>query len=438
MPRNVQPGGISGQMRVRYTARRKLALLAAAKRIQEEEGVSLRKAAERLMVSQSLLSKWHQQHASSLDEDPILTSLRDKKKKATHLGPLGQLKQHEDMLLRYVFEQREQGVNVDTLRLVVKASSMSPEFNTKSFTARTSAAWRFMRAHSLVYRMGTHVSQRNPEEVRQEATEYMEVMRRIVVGPHRDMRYIINMDQTPVYFAMNAKRTIDVVGVKTVHVRTSPHDTKRATVAVSITGAGSVLPSMVIFKGKPDGRIARNEFSDYPRNHQYRCQDNAWMDEEVMVAWVNDVLKPYVANAPDHVIPLLILDSYRCHMMASVVTRIQDLGVEVRHIPGGCTPLCQPVDVGFNKPFKDRVRRQWLSWMIREGVVHGTTSPPSRRDVAGWIDRAIAEMKGEEQIIKNAWTKTGYQWWDKDGGGDEEEIGEADEVIDEEGEEGIA
>jgi len=263
-------------------------------------------------------------------------------------------------------------------------------------------------------------------------------MRRIVVGPHRDMRYIINMDQTPVYFAMNAKRTIDVVGVKTVHMRTSTHDTKRATVAVSITGAGSVLPSMVIFKGKPDGRIARNEFSDYPRNHQYRCQDNAWMDEEVMVAWVNDVLKPYVANAPDHVIPLLILDSYRCHMMASVVTRIQDLGVEVRHIPGGCTPLCQPVDVGFNKPFKDRVRRQWLSWMIREGVVHGTTSPPSRRDVAGWIDRAIAEMKGEEQIIKNAWTKTGYQWWDKDGGGDEEEIGEADEVIDEEGEEGIA
>ncbi len=83
-----------------------------------------------------------------------------------------------------------------------------------------------------------------------------------------------------------------------------------------------------------------------------------------MITWVDDVLKPYVANAPDHVIPLLILDSYRCHMMASVVTRIQELGIEVKHIPGGCTSLCQPVDVGFNKPFKDRVRRQWMSWMI--------------------------------------------------------------------------
>ena len=49
---------------------------------------------------------------------------------------------------------------------------------------------------------------------------------------------------------MNAKRTLEVVGVKIVHVRTSTHDTKRATVAVTIRGAGLVLPSMVIFKGK--------------------------------------------------------------------------------------------------------------------------------------------------------------------------------------------
>jgi hypothetical protein len=101
-------------------------------------------------------------------------------------------------------------------------------------------------------------------------------------------------------------------------------------------------------------------------------------------------------------------------MMGSVVQRIQELGIEVRHIPGGCTSLCQPVDVGFNKPFKDRVRKQWLSWMIAEGIVHGTTTPPSRRDVAGWVDRAMAEMKREERIIQNAWRKTGYEWFSKE------------------------
>ena len=85
------------------------------------------------------------------------------------------------------------------------------------------------------------------------------------------------------------------------------------------------------------------------------------MDKSVMIEWVDKVLKPYVALALDNIIPIIILDSYRCHMMALVVTRIHELGVEVTHIPGGCTSICQPVDVSFNKPLKDRVRRMWLS-----------------------------------------------------------------------------
>ena len=45
------------------------------------------------------------------------------------------------------------------------------------------------------------------------------------------------------------------------------------------------------------------------------------MDERVMLAWAHEVLKLYVADATEHVIPILILDSYHCHMMASVVTK---------------------------------------------------------------------------------------------------------------------
>ncbi len=91
---------------------------------------------------------------------------------------------------------------------------------------------------------------------------------------------------------MNAKRTLEVIGVKTVHIHLSTNDTKRATVAVTITGSGSLLPSMVVFKGKPKGQITNTEFSDYPTTHRYRCQENAWM----MIAWVEDVLKPYVVD----------------------------------------------------------------------------------------------------------------------------------------------
>ncbi len=114
------------------------------------------------------------------------------------------------------------------------------------------------------------------------------------------------------------------------------------TVAVTITADGTLLPSILVFMGKPNGRIAKTEFKSgaYPPMHFYKCQDAAWMDETVTIAWVNEVLAPYVTTAPDHVIPILILDMYQCHMMASVVQMIQELGVEVKHIPGGCTSLC--------------------------------------------------------------------------------------------------
>jgi hypothetical protein len=109
---------------------------------------------------------------------------------------------------------------------------------------------QFLRVHSLVYRMGTHETQRRPEDVAAEASEYMNLIRLLLVGAHRDIRFILNMDQTPCYFAMTWKRTLEVVGVKTVHIRTSTNDTKRATVAVTIAGDGTVLPSMVVFKGQ--------------------------------------------------------------------------------------------------------------------------------------------------------------------------------------------
>ena len=56
-----------------------------------------------------------------------------------------------------------------------------------------------------------------------------------------------------------------------------------------------------------------------------------------MLLWVEKVLKPYIESAPEGIVPLLLLDSYCCHVMASVVNEIQDLGVEVEHIPSSCT-----------------------------------------------------------------------------------------------------
>jgi hypothetical protein len=212
MPRLVQPGGVLRRMRVRYTARRKLALLTMAKRLRDEGGISLRKSAERVQVSAGLLVKWEERF--SLGNNPIEALLKTKKK-SIHPGPLGQLKPLEEALLKYIFEQRKQGIEDSTLSIVVVASNISIEFGKKDFTARCSAIKRFVRAHSLVYRMGTHLCQRKPEEVETEASDYMPLIRTLLFSPHRDRHFILNMDQMLVYFLMSTKRTLELVENKT-------------------------------------------------------------------------------------------------------------------------------------------------------------------------------------------------------------------------------
>ena len=130
-----------------------------------------------------------------------------------------------------------------------------------------------------------------------------------------------------------------------------------------------------------------------------------------MKRWVDEVLQPYVATAPDDVILVLLLDSYCCHIMGSIVNKITALGVEVIHIPGGCTGLVQPLDVGFNRPFKVRIRRKWQTWMMETVQRTGTVKPPERADVSAWIADTFGDMDANPTIIKNAWMKTGYEWF---------------------------
>jgi hypothetical protein len=58
----------------------------------------------------------------------------------------------------------------------------------------------------------------------------------------------------------------------------------------------------------------------------------------------------------------------------------------------------------------------WIKWMIAKGIKEGTTSLPMRRNVAVWIDKAMAQMKEERRIFKNAWLKTGLRWFNKEEG----------------------
>jgi hypothetical protein len=232
------------------------------------------------------------------------------------------------------------------------------------------------------------------------------------------------MDQTPVYFSYHCSKTLAKRGIKTVHVCKTTSDTGRATCALTCTAAGDFLRPMLIYKGKAKGLIATRELKHHDLTSVYACQDAAWMDEVCMFWWVKEILKPYQAvNPPPHgIVPVILLDAYGCHMMALVTNKIADLGIEIIHIPGGCTGLTQPLDVGINKPFKSRVRALWEEWMIDEIDRTGLVYAPTREDISGWVAEVVWGMGGKG-LMRNTWRKMGYDWFSDEATADADDDG---------------
>ena len=72
--------------------------------------------------------------------------------------------------------------------------------------------------------------------------------------------------------------------------------------------------------------------------------------------------------------------------------------IDVAVIPGGLTPVLQPLDKCLNKPFKDNVRRKYLAWMISRPFDYtpaGKNKAPSRNLVLQWVHEAWREIPVE-------------------------------------------
>jgi hypothetical protein len=182
---------------------------------------------------------------------------------------------------------------------------------------------------------------------------------------------------------------------------------------------GTKLPPFLVYKGKPGGPVERElkrKDNGYPDGVVCCVQENAWTDERVMLLWVDKVLAPYVEKTPSGIIPYLLLDKYRCHYQGSVAKAIENLGVEWDIIPGGCTGLVQPIDVGIGKPFKNRMRYKWEEWMMDkydDGDSAERVAPAeARKCIAVWAKHSWDRIPND--IVYNAWRHKPFSYFPDD------------------------
>lgn len=228
--------------RNRYTIREKITAMKWCARKVSEENWSQRDCSRRLGIATKSLRTWQKLYSKMLEYKRSALSMIG--------GPVSQLKPIEDELLRFIFERREQGIPITRQAVVMKASKLLPEFSVKTYTAKYAAVRRFLKKNNIVYRIGTHVSQKAPELAAADAADFVKTIRPFLHGPSRHPSFILNMDQTPVYYSMHEKRTLATKGQRSVNVRTSQKETERITVAVTISAGGDLLAPTIVFKGK--------------------------------------------------------------------------------------------------------------------------------------------------------------------------------------------
>ncbi len=308
-----------------------------------------------------------------------VNNTRKTTKVATNKGRPSSLQSIQDEMITWLTNMRANGVTVSVRMASIRAKKLMPSLQRakKKRYSLFAVVRRFLRSNGFTVRTITHTAQEHPDVAKEKAKAFVVGTRPFFSQQNRHQAYILNMDQTPYNVKDAPSRTLAERGSRSVDGKTPKTSVGRISCFLTVCADGSKLPPLLVYKGKPGGSVER-EFSqdDFPQEGIFCCvQENAWTDERVMLLWVKKVLKPYAEKAPEGIVPYLLLDSYKCHTTQPVVRAIEDLGVEWDIIPGGCTGLAQPIDVGIGKPFKNRCRYKWEEHMMFHGSDNGTETP---------------------------------------------------------------
>ena len=95
---------------------------------------------------------------------------------------------------------------------------------------------------------------------------------------------------------------------------------------------------------------------------------------------------------------ILVMDAFRGHLHESVRKQLEIVNTDIAVIPGGLTGILQPLDVGINKPFKDRVRQKWVNWLQSDDhsfTPAGNLKKPTLPTVGTWIKESWDDIPPE-------------------------------------------
>jgi hypothetical protein len=307
----------------------------------------------------------------------------------------------------------------------------APEILEQTFrdgsTFRASESFMRKWLHDVLHwspRKGTQAAQKKPNDWEEQCERSF--LRKAWVIKDEDIpeELLVNSDQTQVLFAPGDKISWAETGSKQVPVLGC--EEKRAfTVLISISSNGTVLPMQVIYTGKTH----RSRPSPSSPHHSdltaagFLLQESGtttyWSNLETMKTFVDEILAPYFERIkrekglPATQKSLWMIDVWSVHRSKEFRTwmRVGHPNILLDYVPGGCTSVMQPCDVGIQRPFKLSVKRSYQEDIVTEmlnqlsnkegSAVNIDTRLPVLRDQSTrWIWNAYKAVSREELVKK--------------------------------------
>nr|CCA18205.1 conserved hypothetical protein [Albugo laibachii Nc14] len=287
---------------------------------------------------------------------------------------------------------------------------------------RATPSWQKLSKprHKFSMRARTRQGQNSPEESSLVAVQLGDLVRR--TAKELGISKIFNADQNACFVLNILPKALAKTEEKTVWVRCSGKEKERATVILLGDSNGGKYPPTVVFKIK---RSAFEETAQENLRVRHGFGSKVWKEVRAIedatglsifdntTAWWNELqqlqfLAQHFAQRHDmSQAVLLLLDDFSGPVIAKVVAYAKEINVVVLKVPPRFTSVCQPADVSWMKPFKDKMRGQWIDFLrlqIRERRQQTTTQQtttafkmksPIRTDTGEWIDAAWRDLSAE-------------------------------------------
>lgn len=165
-----------------------------------------------------------------------------------------------------------------------------------------------------------------------------------------------------------------------------------------ISAAGDKLPLSVVLKGKTTKCLKRIQegASTVLQQAKLYYSPKGWVNTEIMLKWLHDVIQPYTQSKPT----VLILDSYSTHFTSEVQNAASSINLELIQVPPGSTSILQPLDVQYNSILLNARKKIWRDSKRLDAWLNDTPQAAIERQAKAYADRTKSEG------VK-AWEKAG-------------------------------